>query len=204
MKKLTALFLASAAFLTGCSRGHVIEPPTKDGKGMESVSCVYATVFNGAAYQGVACSVDGAKLVSGERYQFGGALLVVRGDVPHDVRIDAGRAKVFVEGSLGEGVSIDASRPENFRTETIMMPMTTIGPNNTVSVTITPIYNTYSTGFKYPYDTDPVAVIAGHIGQKVKFTGNGTYTVANGDERAYSNLFAMPAVRQMMATAPTH
>ena len=198
MKKLTALFLVSAAFLTGCQSSLTIEPPTKEGKGIDGVSCTYAPVFNGAAAQGIACVVEGAKLIAGRSYDFGGALLVVRGDVPKEVHIDAGRAKVFVDGNLSEGVRIDASRPENYRTDMILMPMPMSCGQNCTTIMLMPMPVTSSTGFTYPNDTDPTMVVTGHIGQEVSFRGNGTYTVANSNAGAYSQNFMMPAVRQML------
>lgn len=198
MKKLTALFLASAAFLTGCQHSQTIEPPDNKGKGIDGVSCVYKPVFNGAATQGVACIIDGAKLTAGKAYDFGGALLVVRGDVPEKVRINAGRAKVFIEGNVGAGVQIEASRPENYATEIILMPMPMSCGQNCMTIMLMPVPNTYSTGFTYPADADPTMVVSGHIGAEVSFRGNGTYTVANSNAGAYSQNFMMPAVRQML------
>jgi len=199
MTKMTALFLASAAFLVWHQRSQTIEPPNAKGDGMEGVSCAYATVFNGAAVQGTVCVIDGAKLQAGKSYDFNGALLVVRGDVPERASIDAGHAKVFIEGNVGKQVEIEANKPENFLTVTAQTSVMMACGLNCVMLVPTTVENIYSTGFTYPDDKDPMIVVTGNTGLGVSFDSNGSHKVAYNQPDVYRNYFMMPAARQALS-----
>jgi hypothetical protein len=193
-KKLTAVFaLAAATILSGCGPHVAVTPPDGQGHGMNGVQCTVSQVFRNTVAQ-KACVVDAAQLQKGTTYDFDGGLLTVRGNVADGVSIAVTNGKLYIDGDVQKGADVEARVPENWTTDTILMPMIMSDGNGGTTIILMPMPQSRFVGYVHADDSDPAVIIHGSVEK-----GASVYGDTGAMQHAGPGFNASPAIQQTLA-----
>jgi hypothetical protein len=123
------------------------------------------SVFKGAVSSHKLCTVNARDLEDGHEYWFNNGLLLINGDVPRDVTIQAMNAKVLINGDIGENSEVKSYLPictKYAAANKTSLPSLCEGSDSV---------------YKFAQDSDPSIILKGMASPGVTLQSNGSILV---------------------------